>query len=469
MSEPFQICIKAWNDQLFTIIKEFSVNNHSTKVYLDLFNLLSQLPPLEISHRIINNNSFDIVNGAVNVLSESFSFQYGSNCKDLARLIQDDGEKTEFILITQCLMGYWHYHNKQYTDAFDCFRWCLKLISYLEENQQRRRKRRKRLLKHKLLSPNLTILNEVELFCSVHCSYCLIQDGKINNNFQWLKVRNNNGCTMDETIISEGSLFGIMKAFDPDRINYEIYHIQRHKSTEILETLTDLLYHMAVLNSETREYVTKKVGNKYKVGLWVNDQSLAEIIEKYIIVIASKLKGDPSVVRSLVKLIKCIILYGGIKYKVLQFFYVLYLYYTNNLHKKYQPRQIILENQCLSFADDLNKFMINNSDILPSQQTKFLPQFLIINKTKKLVMVDQIQRKTSRRKVIGPQKSTHRLQLKLVEKWNKHISSSRKVSESNTYTGDTWVENWKNIYFEKPEGDIDNSVIKIYEDFWMVF
>lgn len=79
-----------------------------------------------------------------------------------------------------------------------------------------------------------------------------------------------------------------------------------------------------------------------RIGLLVDSNHMNETIQKNILSITFKLKNDPQIICCLNKILEGLLLSSGVQFKVIQFFYVLKLYYMqdNDTHSKHHLKWI---------------------------------------------------------------------------------------------------------------------------------
>lgn len=455
MSNSYKDWIDTCNNNLTPILAEFSKNNISLQNHIEIFNLLLYLPPKEITIRIFCNPDIKIINTSLKLLLENFNFIFGLKAKWLARKLKTNQAKIKFILITKCLIGCDYFYNKKYTSAFDSFRWCLKLLYYLE----------KQFKHHKEIKFDLDMLNDIELFCNIYCSRCLLKDYRENNIFEWMNLREDKKSALDDTVISESLLYGILRSFkDSSNTSNTIVLPEQYKTNKVLEILTELLYFIATSKSSLTEYEVEHTEKYFRLALKVNRTSLVSIIEKTIVILTTKLSNDPCVINTTVSLIKYIILYGGIQVSVLYFFYSLYLYYLKQFPHYQAMSQVQLEEDCIKFAT-LVYTKVNDDVKLKANKDKIkgtLPHFLITQGQGKLIMVD-IFTKVWKKTQNNFEKEHSHLRIKLIHIWHRH-NNIKKIKETNEYIyGFKWIETWAKHYTENHSNDLSPEILKVYE------
>lgn len=449
MSNNYEGWINACNIKLASIFKDFSNKKVSIKGLLDIFNLILYLPPKEIISRIFYHPSIDIVNGSKNLLLKYFNFTFGLKAKWLARKLKTNQEKIIFILLTKCFMGCDYFYQENYTKAFDSFRWCLKLLYYLEKQYNH----------HKNIEVNLNTMNDIELFCNIYCAHCFLKDYSENESFEWLKLKEDKKNVLDEKIISESLLYGIVRSFkDFSDTSKSTTLPEKYKANKVLEVLTELQYFITTLECSLKEYEVTDTQKYFRLALKVNRNSLVNIIEKTIVVMNSKLFDDPSIITTIRNLIKYIILHGDVQVSILYFFYSLYLYYLNRFPHYQNMTLIQLEKECIEFAALVYQ-KVNEDAMIRLNADKIigsLPQFLVTHSNGKLIMVDTFTNHNS-------EKEQFHIRLKHIHVWQRH-NSTKKIDKKTDYTsGYKWFDDWAEYYIKNYNNKLNSELLEIYE------
>lgn len=455
MSNSYKDWIDICNKKLTPIFKEFAINNVSIKGLIDIFNLLLYLPPKEITSQIFCNPTIDVVNSSKDLLLKYFNFTFGLKAKWLARKLKTNQEKIVFILLTKCFTGCDYFYHENYTNAFDSFRWCLKLLYYLEKQYKH----------HKYIEVNVDTLSDIELFCNVYCARCFLKDYRENEIFEWMKLKEDKKSALDDKIISESLLYGIIKSFKdfPDTSQSTISP-KKYKANKVLEILTELLFFITTSECSLKEYEVEHTHKYFRLALKVNRIPLVNIIEKTIVVMNSKLFDDPSIITTTENLIKYIILHGDIQVSILYFFYSLYLYYLNRFPDYQNVPHVQLEEDCIKFAALVFQKVDEDVMIGPNGDKIIgvLPQFLITHGNGKLIMVDTLA--NIRNSTYNDSETEHfHVRLKLIRIWHRH-GNTKNIDKKADYTsGYKWFDEWAESYIENHNNDLNSEIFEIYE------
>lgn len=415
-------------------------------------------------------------------LSKILNFNLSMGPKHIIKILKKEKvdpettRKLELVLYIKLFQGVFAHIDKNYNLAFQSFRWCLQFIAY---------SKKARLFASIADEKIRNFFELCELFVSLLCCHCFLVDLKENetlvgNNLSnFIKRQNTNYShdfelneekrslqwhwSLDEIDVIEALYCAAFDAMD--RFSLKLSKINENfVLSHFFQCCAEIEEMLAILRSKIWECECDAFGPR--IGLLVNSDHINEAIQKNILSITLKLKNDPQIICCLNKILESLLLSPGVQFKVIQFFYVVKLYYMQDdeFSSETPSETDNLTIECLSVVENL----IDACES-PDEVSKFrLPRMLLTTIQGKLLVAEKVSEDNDSSESLDnyhphiyqfkhPRIIIDKMKSKLKEKL--HLDSSKDLE-----TDDYWIEFWKYCY-EDNIGNLPDILLCIYEAF----
>ncbi|QHS74950.1 Ady4p [Saccharomyces paradoxus] len=384
--------------------------------------------------------------------------------------------KLKLVLYIKLFQGVFGHVDKNYNLAFQSFRWCLQYIAY---------SKRTRLFAS---IADVQIRNFYELcglFVPLLCCHCFLVDLKENETLvgdnlkNFIKRQNPNYShgldlneekkslqwhwSLDEIDVIDALYYAAFDAMDKFTLKFSKVN-ENFVLSQFFEYCAEIEEMLAILRSEIWECECDVFGPR--IGLLVDIDHMNETIQKNILSITFKLKNDPQIISCLNKVLEGLLLSSGVKFKVIQFFYVLKLYYMQNDEYSFETSSEMdkLTIECLSIIENLIDACDNPDEVTDFQ----LPKVLLTAMQGKLLVAEKISEDNDGSESpdnYHPRTYQFKHPRIIIDKMKSKLKQKLRLDSSkDPETDDYWIEYWKYCYQDNI-GNLPNILSRVYETF----
>ncbi|CAI4046464.1 Ady4p SKDI_12G2600 [Saccharomyces kudriavzevii IFO 1802] len=412
-------------------------------------------------------------------LSKILNFNLAMGPKHIMKILKKDKlnpetvNKLKLVLYIKLFQGVFGHIDKNYNLAFQSFRWCLQFIAY---------SKRTRLFG--IANDQIGKLYEIcEIFVSLLCCRCFLVDLKENeslvgDNLRIFIKRQNSACThdfdsneekkslqwhwaLDEIDVIDALYCASFDAMDKCTLEFSKVN-ENFVLSQFFQYCAEIEEMLAILRSKIWECECDESG--LKIGLLMNHDHMNEMIQKNILSMTFKLDNDPQIICCLSKILQGLLLSSGVQFKVIQFFYVLKLYYMQVDESPASSDMDKLTMECLSTVENFIDACDNPDEVTDFQ----LPKVLLTSMQGQLLVAERAVEDNDAPVPFDdchphiyqfkhPKIVIDKMKTKFREKL--HLDSS-KALEADDY----WIEYWKYCYQDNI-GNLPDTLSYVYEAF----
>ncbi|CAI1588856.1 hypothetical protein SEUBUCD646_0L02840 [Saccharomyces eubayanus] len=415
-------------------------------------------------------------------LSKILNFNLAMGPKHIIKILKKEKvdletiNRLKLVLYIKLFQGIFSHVDENYNLAFQSFRWCLQFIAYSKRAKLFTTIQGEQIWKFYELC---------ELFVSLLCCHCFLIDLKENkelvgDNLKNFIKRQNSGCSHDFDLNEEKKSLQWHRTLDEIDVIDALYctsfdsmdkcTLEFSKANENF-VLSQFFQHcaeieemLAILKSKIWECESDEFG--FKIGLLINNNHMNEMIQKNILSITFKLDKDPQIICCLNKILQGLLLSSGVQFKVIQFFYVLKLYYMQDDESSEETpsRMDKLTIECLTIVENLIDACDNPDEVSDFQ----LPKVLLTSMQGKLLVAEKTFEGDDASETIDGY-HPHIYQFKhpkiLIDKMKSKFKEKLHLdSFQDQETDDYWIEYWKYCYQDNI-GNIPETLSYAYEAF----
>lgn len=415
-------------------------------------------------------------------LAKILNFNLAMGPKHIIKIMKKDKadpetmNKLKLVLYIKLFQGVFGHVDKNYNLAFQSFRWCLQFIAYSKRTR----------LFASIADEQIGDFYELcELFICMLCCHCFLIDLKENealvgNNLKkFIKRQNPNYShgfdlneetkslqwhwSLDEVDVIE-ALYCV--AFDAmDKITLKFSKVNENfVFSQFFQYCAEIEEMLAILRGKIWECECDVFGPR--IGLLVDSNHMNETIQKNILSITFKLKNDPQIICCLNKILEGLLLSSGVQFKVIQFFYVLKLYYMQDNEYTFEASSEMdkLTIECLCIIENIIDACDNPDEVTDYQ----LPKVLLTAMEGKLLVAEKISEDNDCSESLDdyhPRTYQFRHPRIIIDKMKTKLKQKLRFdSPKDPETDDHWIEYWKYCYQDNI-GNLPDILSRIYQTF----
>lgn len=354
--------------------------------------------------------------------------------------------KIFFFLANKAIMAYLSFFDGDHMQGFTEFKGCLQFIYYI-----------------KRYGPEecriYSFLEDCERIFSILCASCLMDE--IENRGEKCLATELAESKLDEASILQGLLYTVADCTDPSMMTTGDI-VDGYVLSMFFESLGEIERTISIFKGSLAEYESSP--NVHDLALRPQKGHLNDMIRRYILAVAMKLRGDPAVIRCSYKILEGLMLHGGVHMEVIWFFYCLKNYYEGTVEKVEQSFDRDLTKECVLM---LNLVCEKWEKIREgySPRTIQMPQLLLRSMFGDFVIVDEVveeSRSLERHHDLSFVLSS--IKLKVKHKWFGETQMFQEYSNSMWKIEMEWVNLWKDCYLDN-HSELPIEVISLLEDF----